>query len=247
MSLALGRAARMQLPKVSTWTGGTLYNWKNQLLGRNAPASMKRQKEPPTQAVHDKADLERQVESLQRDIRRLQLEHDLLKKANEIIRKGLGVDLQLLTNREKTMLVDALREGYALPELLDGLCLARSSYFYHRTQLRVADKYAEARRAITDIFEDNHRCYGYRRIQASLCRQEVLLSEKVVRRLMKQERLAVARPKPRRYRSYLGEIGVAPENVINRDFDAAAPNEKWLTDISEIANTGWQGISVADD
>jgi putative transposase len=46
----------------------------------------------------------------------LQLEHDLLKKANELLKRGLGVDLQLLTNREKTLLVDALRQTRALPD-----------------------------------------------------------------------------------------------------------------------------------
>ena len=210
----------------------TLYNWKNQLLGRDAPASMKRDKEPPTKT--DKAQLEKQVESLRRDIRQLQLERDLLKKANEILKKGLGVDLELLTNREKTMLVDALREAYALPQLLDELHLPRSSYFYHRARLGLADKYAEVRRSIADIFHSNHRCYGYRRIQASLIRRDLNLSEKVVQRLMKQENLIVARPKRRRYASYLGEIGPAPENLINRDFQAVAPNEKWLTNLSEF-------------
>ena len=52
------------------------------------------------------------------------------------------------------------------------------------------------------------------------------LSEKVVQRLMKQESLIVAQPKRRRYTSYLGEISPAPENIINRNFQAAAPNEK---------------------
>ena len=93
-----------------------------------------------------------------------------------------------------------------------------------------ADKYLSARRAITDIFESNHRCYGYRRLQASLTKQDMTISEKVVQRLMKQESLVVAKPKRRRYASYLGEISPAPENIINRDFQAAAPNEKWLTD-----------------
>jgi putative transposase len=44
----------------------TLYNWKNQLLGREAPASMKREKHSP--AVADREELERQVETLRRDI-----------------------------------------------------------------------------------------------------------------------------------------------------------------------------------
>ncbi|MNT22443.1 Integrase core domain protein [compost metagenome] len=60
------------------------------------------------------------------------------------------------------------------------------------------------------------------------------LSEKVVQRLMKQECLVVAKPKRRRYGSYLGEISPAPENLVNRDFTAVAPNEKWLTDITEF-------------
>jgi putative transposase len=133
-----------------------------------------------------------------------------LKKANEIIKKGLGVDLQLLTNREKTLLVDALRELYALPELLAQLNLARSSYFYHRARVKVADKYLAVRQTLTDIFELNYRCYGYRRLQASLTRQWVVISEKVVQRLMKQERLVVAKPKRRRYGSYLGESAQRP-------------------------------------
>ena len=210
----------------------TLYNWKNKLLGREVPASMKRHNDSPQ--APERAELERQVESLRRDIRQLQLEHDILKKANELLKKGLGLDPQLLTNREKTLLVDALRQTYALSELFAGLGLARSSYFYHRARLRVSDKFADVRLAMRSIFELNHRCYGYRRIRAALGRQQVFISEKVVRRLMKQERLAVAATRRRGYGSYLGEISPAPENLINRDFQAAAPNEKWLTDITEF-------------
>ncbi|WP_439739296.1 IS3 family transposase [Brucella intermedia] len=210
----------------------TLYNWKNQLLGPEAPTIMKRKNNSPL--VPEREELERQLATLQHDIQKLQLEHDLLKKANEILKKELGVDLQLLSNREKTLLVDALKDLYQLSDLLAQLRLARSSYFYHRARMRVTDKYLTIRQNITEIFEANRRCYGYRRLQASLAKQCVTISEKVVQRLMKQENLIVATPKRRRYRSYLGEISPAPENLINRDFQASAPNEKWLTDITEF-------------
>jgi transposase InsO family protein/transposase-like protein len=210
----------------------SLYTWKNQLLGHEAPASMKRQQDPPPSSERD--ELERQLEALRRDIRRLQLEQDLLKKANELLKKDLGIDRQLLTNREKTQLVDALRPTYTLLELLREVGLPRSSYFYHRARLEVADKYVEARRAMADIFERNFRCYGYRRMQASLARQCVNISEKVVRRLMKQASLVAIARKRRRYGSYMGEISPAPDNLLNRDFRASAPNEKWLTDITEF-------------
>ena len=38
----------------------------------------------------------------------------------------------------------------------------------------------------------------------------------------------VTRPKRRRYGAHLGEISPAPEDLLNRDFTAVAPDEKWL-------------------
>ncbi|SCY91540.1 hypothetical protein SAMN03159288_05199 [Rhizobium sp. NFACC06-2] len=46
---------------------------------------MKRRKANPK--VPEREELERQLEALRRDVRQLQLEHDLLKKANELIKK----------------------------------------------------------------------------------------------------------------------------------------------------------------
>ena len=213
----------------------TLFNWKNQLLGREAASSMKRRQTSQTYSEPKQlTDLEQQVSELERDIRRLQLEHDLLKKANELLKKGLGVAPQLLSNREKTLLVDALKNTYTLAELLIELDLARSSYIYHCAQLGSPDKYADARIAIADVFKSNHRCYGYRRMRAALGKRHMHISEKVIQRLMKQECLVVAANKKRRYGSYLGEISPAPESLINRDFHADSPNEKWLTGITEF-------------
>lgn len=210
----------------------TLYKWKDERLGREAPASMTHHHNLPPTASRE--ELERELEALRRDVQRLQLEHDLLKKANELLKKDLGIDLRLLTNREKTLLVDALRQTYALPGLLVRLDLARSSYFYHRAQLRLGDRYAPLRQSVRELFEANRSCYGYRRIHAALAREHTRISEKIVRRLMKQERLVVAAVKRRRYSSYQGEVGAAPQNLLNRDFQAGAPNRKWLTDITEF-------------
>jgi transposase InsO family protein len=62
----------------------------------------------------------------------------------------------------------------------------------------------------------------------------VRLSEKVVRRLMSEEKLVVSATRNRRYSSYCGEIGPAPYNPLAREFTAALPNQKWLTDITEF-------------
>jgi phage shock protein A len=46
---------------------------------------MKRQKKPAPD--HERAELEQQVEALRRDIRKLELERDILRNANELVKK----------------------------------------------------------------------------------------------------------------------------------------------------------------
>ena len=62
-----------------------------------------------------------------------------------------------------------------------------------------------------------------------------VVSEKVVRRIMKEDGLSVKQRKRHKYNSYKGEITPAVENLIDRDFHADKPNQKWLTDITEFS------------
>jgi len=63
----------------------TLYNWRTQLLGEDASTSMKPEQDPSQGS--ERAELEEQLVVLRREIRRLQLEQDILKKASELIKK----------------------------------------------------------------------------------------------------------------------------------------------------------------
>ena len=110
------------------------------------------------------------------------------------------------------------------------LAIAPSSYHYHHARLGV-DKYAGLRAEVAGAFADSKGRYGYRRIKAVL---KTGVSEKAVRRIMAEEGLVAHVPKRRRYSSYEGETTPAPANLVDRDFTAERPNEKWLTDISEI-------------
>ncbi len=64
----------------------------------NNQAAMKRTNQSPPSQERD--ELELQVESLRREVRQLRLEQDLLNKGNELLKKGLGVDLQLLSGED---------------------------------------------------------------------------------------------------------------------------------------------------
>jgi len=209
-----------------------LYLWKNQLLAKGVPGVMRGKKgnAPP----EDRDELIREIQLLQKQIQKLQLEHDILKKANELLKKDQGINPQNLTNREKTLLIDALRTTYRLSELLQQMQMPRSSYFYHRARLQSPEKYGQLRSAITELFEANKRCYGYRRIRIALRRRGLSVSEKIIRRIMSEEDLTALRTRRRAYSSYRGEISPAVDNVVDRDFHADAPNTKWLTDITEF-------------
>jgi len=158
--------------------------------------------------------------------------------AAELVKKDQGVDPRNLANKEKTILVDALRNDYALDELLDCVDLARSSYYYQRKSAAFPDKYLELREQIKEIFEEHDGNWGYRRIWAGLRAgdEPVVVSEKVVRDIMRKEELKVVYIKKmkRHWSSYAGEISEAPENLVKRDFHAERPSELWLTDITQF-------------
>ena len=72
------------------------------------------------------------------------------------------------------------------------------------------------------------------------------VSEKVVRRVMREEGLTARRPRRRPYSSYAGEPSPAPPNLPLRpdgthDFSAPAPNRLWATDITEFRLPGDAG------
>lgn len=44
----------------------------------------------------------------------------------------------------------------------------------------------------------------------------------------------VCRVRIKKYRSFKGEVGKIAPNLLERDFEAAKPNEKWVTDVTEF-------------
>jgi putative transposase len=185
--------------------------------------------------VSEKKELVQQVEDLKKEVHRLQMERDILEKAGELLKKGQGINLKTITNQEKAVLIDALRDKYRLKAMLAVLDMAKSSYCYQKCALNRPDKHACLRSRVKEIFADAYSCYGYRRIHAAVRREGFGVSEKIIRRIMRDECLVVSNVRKRRYSSYIGEISPEVENHINRDFSADAPNAKWLTDITEFS------------
>lgn len=173
-------------------------------------------------------------------IRQLRLENDILRGMVEVLK---GASLGQLSNREKASLIEWLRRetDHPLKDLTAFLRISRSSYDYQRKAMARGDRYGWLRPLVAEEFWAEDGVRGYRVVTARLRAREepVVVSEKVVRAIMREEGLSVRRKKGKRYSSYAGEPSEAPDNLpLNgdgtHDFRAGAPNEKWVSDITEF-------------
>lgn len=219
------------------YSRASIYSWyrKYQKFGVAGLMSSKKQIKRENIDFNTEPSKQQEISELQEQIKQLQMEVDVLKEALNLLKKDPGINITELKNREKTVIIDAVEDKYSLHQLLKCLCMAKSSYYYQRAVMKQSDKYAEIRIRIKIIFQENRNCYGYRRIHGELKKIGITVSEKIVRRIMKEEHLTVPTKRMKKYSSYKGEITPEVDNIINRDFHAEQPNTKWLTDITEFA------------
>lgn len=111
--------------------------------------------------------------------------------------------------------------------------MARSSYYYHQKTRQLTDKYKAIKALIKQIYYHHKGRYGYRRITLEINQKGYVINHKTVFRLMKGLGLkSVIRIK--KYKSYKGEQGKIAPNILERNFKATQPNQKWATDITEF-------------
>ena len=103
--------------------------------------------------------------------------------------------------------------------------------------MKEPDKYEEIKEQITTIYHENKGRYGYRRITLELHNRGFIINHKTVSRLMKELGLQCF-VRIKKYKSYKGEIGKICDNLLNRDFEAEKPNQKWVTDVTEFSLFG---------
>lgn len=136
-----------------------------------------------------------------------------------------------------------LRQRYPIDGLLKLAGLARSTYYYQVKVLQAGDKDADLKAMIKAVYELHKGRYGYRRITSAICQMGRHVNNKPVQRLMGVLKLkSLVRPK--KYKSFKGEVGLAAPNELNRQFEATAPNEKWTTDVTEF-NVGGEKLYLS--
>lgn len=180
-----------------------------------------------------------------------------------------------LTNAEKHRAGEKARKTAkeaALGDVLADFSIAKSTYLSQGSRASKPDKYAALRERIRFVFESSEARFGSESVWAALRRGEgapigasrlaahdmrtpVVVSEKVVRRIMREEGLVCVQRRRGcgRYSSYAGEPDERPANVPLAEsgahcFHAQAPGELVVTDVTEFKLSGFKAyLSPAID
>ena len=146
----------------------------------------------------------------------------------------------------KYMVIYRHKEKYSVSEMCRFFKVSRSGYYGYVTCMNIPAKDLNLANKIQECQEKCGKTYGYRRVHIWLERQGVHHNPKTILRVMqKYNLLSVVRRK--KYRNY-GEYLHRYPNLLNRDFKAERPNQKWVTDISYIkTNQGTLYLSIIRD
>ncbi|MED1613445.1 IS3 family transposase [Bacillus paranthracis] len=224
----LQAAAMFNIPSAST-----VRKWKRVLESQGIDALRKTSKGYSTvkkkKAVAPK---KKQNSNSQND---LQKEFEYLRMENAYFKKvtRLNSRERSITEKDKAYIIFELRHEYKIINLIKIAGIARSTYYYWVKQMNREDKYKDIKENIKQIFDEHQGRYGYRRITLELRNRGYTINHKTVLRLMNQLGLK-SLVKIAKYRSYRGKVGKVAPNVLKRDFKASKPNEKWVTDVTEV-------------
>ncbi|SHH47548.1 Transposase InsO and inactivated derivatives [Massilia sp. CF038] len=136
-----------------------------------------------------------------------------------------------------------LRHQFPLNDLLKSVQLPRSTFYYQQQVATRPDKHAALKQCIRKVFARHSGRYGYRRVTEAVRKLGKPINHKTIQNLMVKMNLkSVVRPK--KYKSYKGEVSLTATNVLARQFDASTMNQKWVTDVTEF-NVGGEKLYLS--
>ena len=146
----------------------------------------------------------------------------------------------------KYIIIYRRKDKYSISEMCRFLSVSRSGYYDFVKRMDIPSKDLPLAEKIRECQEKCGKTYGYRRVHIWLERNGIHHNPKTILRVMqKYSLLSVVRRK--KYRNYGEHLHRYP-NLLNRDFHADRPNQKWVTDISYIKTAqGTLYLSVIRD
>ena len=135
------------------------------------------------------------------------------------------------------------KQEFSMKRMCRVLKVSRSGYY--AWEKRPASMCSEANVSllieIRSVYQQSHKTYGSPRIHAYLRRKGVFCGRNRVARLMRRHQIVAKRSLRRRQAACSpGPIAQKAPNLLNREFSAAMPNQKWVSDITYIDTAeGW--------
>ena len=146
----------------------------------------------------------------------------------------------------KFMVIYRHKDKYSISEMCRFFRVSRSGYYDYVKRMDTPAKDLPLAEKIKECQDKCGRTYGYRRVHIWLEKNGIYHNPKTILRVMQKYNLLseIRRKKYRNYGDYLHRY----PNLLNRDFNADRPNQKWVTDISYIkTQQGTLYLSVIRD
>lgn len=126
-----------------------------------------------------------------------------------------------------------MQSKYTITAILNALVVPRSTYYRWRSE-GTDSSLTDVEQAIIDICESTKYRYGHRKVSALLQRDyKIKRHRNTVQAIMQKYHLQCRIKTKKKWKSQGRTIIIAPDRI-KRDFQAAAPNQKWVTDITYI-------------
>lgn len=138
--------------------------------------------------------------------------------------------------------IAAAQSDYPVTRLCETLGISVSGYYAwrRRPQSRHTREDGVLKQAIEKAYINSRACYGSPRICAELRVQGYTCSRKRVARLMREQGLVARHKRSRCCTTRSDPTHQKAANVLDRKFEATAPNQKWVTDVTAIwTQEGW--------
>ena len=128
--------------------------------------------------------------------------------------------------------IEEHRERFGVEPICETLGVSASAY-YERASGRLSSRAIEDERllgVITELHAANYYAYGSRRMWKALLRSGERVGRSRVERLMRQNGLQGAKRRGKPWRTTKSDPRAhRPPDLVNRDFQASRPDEKWLS------------------
>ena len=144
------------------------------------------------------------------------------------------------------MVIYRHKDKYSISEMCRFFKVSRSGYYGYVSRMDIPSWDLPLAEKIRECQDKCGKTYGYRRVHIWLERNGIYRNPKTVLRVMQKYGLlsVIRRKKYRNYGEYLHKY----PNLLNQDFSAERPNQKWVTDISYIhTKQGTLYLSVIRD